>query len=449
MTRARALPALLLTIAVACDAEPDRAPVDGGPSGAASRFVAGPPEPGSTPTAFPRDLEREGWAAELPGLYGLAPGAADRAASEDGLSKLGYAGGSEAPRGARSGVVVLDEQRSAPGYNLVLSGHEPAATLIDARGDPVHRWRFDYADVPNAPEVEDPQLAAVWRTARLLPGGDLLAIFEGHALVRLTRDSELVWAFGARPHHALGVTADGELLVLTRRVDTVPWVNADEPVYVDAITRLDPATGRELGRLDVFDAFERSAFRDLVESAPARVGDVLHTNALRVLDGTGADRLAALRSGNVLLSMRHTHALAIVDLEAGRVVWAKTGVWRLQHDPTVLDDGSILLFDNAGFGLSSQVIELDPRTGGVEWAWRGDPPDAFFTLFCGGAQRLSGGTTLITESCRGRAFEVTRDGEVVWEYVNPHRAGEDGEWIASLLEVRRVPTSDVDAWLER
>ena len=79
----------------------------------------------------------------------------------------------------------------------------------------------------------------------------------------------------------------------------------------------------------------------------------------------------------------------------------------------------------------------------------GDPPDAFFTLFCGGAQRLSGGTTLITESCRGRAFEVTRDGEVVWEYVNPHRAGEDGEWIASLLEVRRVPTSAVDAWLER
>jgi hypothetical protein len=37
----------------------------------------------------------------------------------------------------------------------------------------------------------------------------------------------------------------------------------------------------------------------------------------------------------------------------------------------------------------------------------------------GNAQRLPNGNTLITESAFGRFFEVTREGEIVWEYVNP------------------------------
>jgi hypothetical protein len=36
------------------------------------------------------------------------------------------------------------------------------------------------------------------------------------------------------------------------------------------------------------------------------------------------------------------------------------------------------------------------------------------------AQRLTNGNTLITESSFGRFFEVTSQGEIVWEYVNPY-----------------------------
>ena len=36
------------------------------------------------------------------------------------------------------------------------------------------------------------------------------------------------------------------------------------------------------------------------------------------------------------------------------------------------------------------------------------------------AQRLPNGNTLINEGTFGRFFEVTRDGDVVWEYINPH-----------------------------
>ena len=38
----------------------------------------------------------------------------------------------------------------------------------------------------------------------------------------------------------------------------------------------------------------------------------------------------------------------------------------------------------------------------------------------GGNQRLPNGNTLITESCSGRVFEITKDGRIVWEFYNPN-----------------------------
>jgi hypothetical protein len=66
----------------------------------------------------------------------------------------------------------------------------------------------------------------------------------------------------------------------------------------------------------------------------------------------------------------------------------------------------------------------------------------------GSCHRLPGGNTLIVESMQGRAFEVTPDGEIVWEYFNPYRAGENNELIASLYDVVRVPPESVERWLD-
>ena len=59
---------------------------------------------------------------------------------------------------------------------------------------------------------------------------------------------------------------------------------------------------------------------------------------------------------------------------------------------------------------------------------------------------LSNGNTLIVESDAGRAFEVDRGGEIVWEYYNPHRAGPHGELIATLFDVVRLPEDFPTGW---
>jgi hypothetical protein len=54
---------------------------------------------------------------------------------------------------------------------------------------------------------------------------------------------------------------------------------------------------------------------------------------------------------------------------------------------------------------------------------------------------------LITESDWGRAFEVTKKGEKVWEFVSPHRAIDDDTLIAVLCDVNRIDKNFPMDWL--
>jgi hypothetical protein len=44
---------------------------------------------------------------------------------------------------------------------------------------------------------------------------------------------------------------------------------------------------------------------------------------------------------------------------------------------------------------------------------------SFYAPFISGAQRLENGNSLIAAGTGGELFEVTRAGEIVWEYRNP------------------------------
>ncbi|MGD8340022.1 MAG: thioredoxin, partial [Gammaproteobacteria bacterium] len=64
---------------------------------------------------------------------------------------------------------------------------------------------------------------------------------------------------------------------------------------------------------------------------------------------------------------------------------------------------------------TSRVVEIDPVTLELVWSYAG--PN-FFSTNISGAQRLPNGNTLITEGAGGRLFEVTADGDIVWEYMH-------------------------------
>ncbi len=345
-----------------------------------------------------------------------------------------------------------DPQAVSPGLNLLLSGHAAEAVLMDAHGEVLHRWRQPLRRLwPDL--ARDPEMAKLeyWRRAWLYPNGDLLGIYEGLGIVKLDARSKVLWSRRGGFHHDLQVMPDGRIWVLDRDGKVIPRINSKEGVLEDFVTVLDDR-GQIVSRYSILEAFERSRFASFLKSMEPS-GDIFHTNTLEVLDGRFANRDPAFRKGNILLSVLKLDTLAILDPDRGEVVWARKGSWRRQHQPTFLDDGNLLLFDNRGAGEGrSRVIEIDPETEEVRWQYGGTPgtpADLLFSKTLGSCQRLPNGNTLITESENGRALEVTRAGKVVWELYNPHRAGEHKELVAVLFEVIRLPAGFPFRGLER
>jgi hypothetical protein len=342
-------------------------------------------------------------------------------------------------RPAQDRPLVIDRGGAYQGLNFYVSGHAAEAVLMDMAGRTLHRWRYPLRRLwPDL--ARDPGMAKLeyWRRAYLYPNGDLLGIYEGLGLVKLDSRSRVLWAHRGGIHHDLFVTEDGTIYALDRDGKILPWINPKEGVLEDFVTVLD-SSGRVLRRISILECFERSPYAGLLRKMP-RSGDVFHTNTLEVLDGRFADRNPAFRKGNLLVSVLKLDTIAVLDPERRTVVWARTGVWRRQHQPTFLDNGHLLLFDNTGAGPGrSRVLELDPSTGRTVWQFGGKPGVDFFSKTLGSCQRLPNGNTLITESENGRALEVTPQGEVVWEFYNPHRAGDRQELVAVLFEMVRLP----------
>jgi hypothetical protein len=378
---------------------------------------------------------------------GAHKGAAKDAELDEQLKQLqtiGYlAGSQDAPE--QSDVTRHDPALAWEGLNFAVSGHAPEAVLMDMRGVVRHRWARDFRSV--WPDYAAPKRGLndqFWRRAHLAPNGNVLAIFEGVGLLELDARSNLLWAKQNGAHHDLFVSAAGEIYVLAREAKLLERYDPEAPILEEFVLVLD-AKGEELRRVSVLRAFEESDFAPLLARIP-RSGDVFHNNTIEVLDGALAAHSPAFRAGNVLISVLNLDLVAILDLDAERIVWALTGPWRLQHQPTMVADGRMLVLDNQGLGERSRVLELDPFSQQIHWIFEGTEDEPFFTRTCGSVQRLPNGNTLITESDAGRAFEVTRDKRIAWEFVSPHRAGRNGELIATLFDVVRLPPDFPTVW---
>jgi hypothetical protein len=360
----------------------------------------------------------------------------EQVAEIDRLTTLGYVSGSR-PAGSTSGVTVHDPALAFEGVNFLTSGHAPWAALVTMDGDVLHEWTRSFESV--WPGVELPPEETndeFWRRAHLFEDGEILAIHEGLGLVRLDRDSEIVWSYDGPVHHDLEVMEDGSIYVLERDVQLDERFPADRPILEDYIAVLS-SEGALLRRVSLLSAVWRSPYASLVTRAPAG-GDIFHTNTLEVLDGRLADRSPAFRAGNVLVSFLRLDAIAVVDMDDDAVAWSLSGLWHEQHQPTVLDNGHMLVFDNefdnAVGERVSRVLEIDPFTQRIYWSYEGGPDRPFYTSTCGSNQRLPNGNTL--------------KGTIVWEYLSPYRAGEEGELVATLFEVVRLPPDFPIGWID-
>ena len=350
------------------------------------------------------------------------------------------------PDGPQPEIVVHQPEQIAEGLNLYTSGHAPEALLIDRNGRIRHSWSIEKLTHghPHAPPISARFIYpewGYWRRAHLYPNGDLLVIYENAGMLKLDRDSNVIWSFWGGCHHDLFVADDDSIHVLGKEELTVPQIREREPIWHDWLYRMN-GDGVVLSQISIPQSLIDGGFSPLLDGVPED-RDILHTNTVFVIDSSTETPNGPFRRGRILVTLRNIDAVALIDPSEAKVVWAMTGPWRRPHEARILPGGDLLIYNNLYSYSESQILQINPLTQAVAWSYN-DPERPFFSRILGAVQRLPNGNTLITESTKGGAFEVTPDGVPVWAFTNPNRAGEHGELIATLFEMTRYGSSYFD-----
>jgi hypothetical protein len=93
------------------------------------------------------------------------------------------------------------------------------------------------------------------------------------------------------------------------------------------------------------------------------------------------------------------------------------------NGPDSMEYSAVYEIDPPKDAKGNYVLGDDNRFGPAKPFWAYVAPDtvSFYGGFISGAHRMKNGNTFINEGPRGRFFEVTPEGEIVWEYLNPYR----------------------------
>lgn len=364
----------------------------------------------------------------------------------------------------RQGVSINDE-RAQNGVTLYTSGHEPAAYLISMEGELLHKWQRPFSQIWNeSAAVKRPQPDSHVYMRKAVPDtdGNLLAVYEGagdtpygYGMVKLDKNSNVIWSYLQPTHHDFDVAPDGRIFVLTHEIIDEPWPGLEHlrtPRLDDFLVILSSA-GEELEKIPLLHAVEDSDYRQLLwEISSFALADPLHTNSVHVITEDDARHFTFGSPGQLLVSFREPGAIGVVDPAEQKLVWAATGYWTGQHDPHILDNGNILLFDNRGNFRKpegrSRVIEFNPQTMQLVWQYTGTVESPLDSDIRSYSQRLRNGNTLITESNGGRILEVSSDGEIVWEFTNPVRGGPNNDRIPIICKALRLDAYIAAAFLQ-
>lgn len=323
-----------------------------------------------------------------------------------------------------SSPATYDPERAWPGYTLYSGRYTEAAHLLDMDGYSVHSWSY--------PQGLD------WCYSELLPGGTL-GVMVAHIeellpgmFLEFDWEGELLRQIDLPVHHDFVRLEDGDTILLCQE-----YVNDDDVhpggLKSDAFVRVTPD-----GEITwTWHAHEHALkLANLVDlEFPRESRDWAHTNTIESLPASPVGDLdPRFREGNLLFSMCNLDTIGVIDGQTDEVVWAwGPGTLQGPHMPTMLENGHLLIYDNGDERGWSRILELDPLAEEVVWSYVADPPESFYSLYHGSNQRLPNGNTFVSSSGQGRLFEVTSEGDIVWEWITPQQ-----EESGSLMPIYRT-----------
>lgn len=343
---------------------------------------------------------------------------------------------------------IINTSQAYKGLNLVNqvetggvikpTGEALIIKIIDMDGNALHQWTVDWfklwPDARHVPGEILPQSPPGTHVdaQTIVDHGDLVITFTGIGLMRLDRQGKVVWRLPYLTHHSITPDDDGNLWVCGRRRRT-EWTerlpNQLAPFNEETLLEVSPQ-GRILHEWSVEDILIKNGLRGLLHlgtladkstQVPPKA-DILHLNKVELFPAKRF-REGIFKKGDLVVSLRNLNTVFVFNRETERIRFISTGNFVRQHDPVFIDGNTFSVFDNnVAFPpqctLRSRIAIVSALDGTVKTYYQGTRERPFYTVVCGKHRWLPNGNVLIIEACRGRAFEVNPQGEIVWQYLN-------------------------------
>ena len=363
---------------------------------------------------------------------------------------------------------------SDKGEYLLLSGffgEDSGLQLIRRDGALVNKWVVRYSEVfADSAYLADPPNTD-WNVdidgSLAMPDGSVVFNFDYVGLARIDRCGKVMWTVRHQTHHSVefaergGFWVPGENMVTDAGATRYPPFEAP---FADSTIMLVSENGAVLREISVPGLFYENGLEALLTSAPAYYEprgknawnrEIVHLNKIAELSSELAEEFPQFEAGDLLLSMRNSNLLMVVDPDTEKVRWWQIGPWLRQHDPEFNAGGTIILFNNNVYlnaipgGYSgnttkltplsvprvSNILEVDPETGLSRKLFGESPGQEMLSVTRGKVDLTPGGGLLVTEFDGGRVFETDSQGQVVWQYINRYNDDE----VAEISEARLYP----------
>jgi hypothetical protein len=367
-----------------------------------------------------------------------------------------------------TGTTIYEPNKCWNGYTVYPTKTETGAVLIDMNGNVVKSWsQFQGYPILLLPEghVLGGQVGRVTNTYEHELGSD--------DVVQEDWDGNVLWRFGdadqievggkslwsARQNHdnvregcPVGYYVpelapkirEGKTLILSQKSGRWPGITQDFLPRAARIIEVDWDGSIDWEWMPA-EHFEEFGHSEAAKQAIMRWCRNQHCVFLNTASYIGPNKWyeagdERFHPDNIITDDRGTMVF-IISKQTGKIVWKigpeytatsalrKLGCLIGPHHAHVIPQG-LPGEGNTWNALRdcSRVLEIDPITLEIVWQYtartagfRALAEDSkFYSHFEGAAQRLPNGNTLITESCYGRLIEVTRECDIVWEYVSPY-----------------------------
>lgn len=320
------------------------------------------------------------------------------------------------------------------------------AWIIDRQGKVLASWEVDPKIMFKAEDFAtfkgffDPE-NIVLSGIDIDTDGNIVATFQGRNLfpyhvgmAKFDKSGAILWTQINNSHHWPTIGPDGNLYAPSARLEMPPKAyiagsgqktkcsGAQKAIYQEGVRKFsnDGTLVREFWMEDVVRVSDANGLAYAVRDDC----DPYHVNGVDVLNAAAAARVPGASVGDLLISLRSSSALVVVDVETSMIHHIESGPMVAQHSPTVLPDGTVLVFDNLGGSpenVGARILRLDLGSNWFETIYPRPGTSIDFRLISDEKGVVSasakGDRLLVVDSWSGRILEIeTVTGDVLWTY---------------------------------